>query len=135
MRWPFRARRRDHASRTLVLVDGRNVQRSTWPNPTDDLLVEALARWAEEEPGRDVVVVFDGRVEASASPVDVVCVAYADNELVERARAARVAGRTVLAATSDRELRERLEAIGVEVPWGGGRLLGELGLSQRGRRR
>jgi hypothetical protein len=134
MRWPFRARR-DLAARTLVLVDGRNVQRSTWPNPADDLLVEALARWGADEPTRDVVVVFDGMVEATAPRLEIVCVPYADNELVERARAARVAGRPVLAATSDRELRERLEAIGVEVPWGGGRLLGELGLSQRGRRR
>jgi predicted RNA-binding protein with PIN domain len=45
---------------TTVLVDGRNVQRSQWPNLSDEELVDQTRGWAERH-GRRVVVVFDGR--------------------------------------------------------------------------
>jgi predicted RNA-binding protein with PIN domain len=43
-----------------VLVDARNVQRSQWPNLTDEELVERTRSWAERN-GKRVVLVFDGR--------------------------------------------------------------------------
>ena len=42
-----------------VFVDGRNVQRSQWPNLSDEQLVERARAWAERN-GHDLVVVFDG---------------------------------------------------------------------------
>jgi predicted RNA-binding protein with PIN domain len=44
---------------SLVFVDGRNVQRSQWPNLSDEQLVERARAWAERN-GHDLVVVFDG---------------------------------------------------------------------------
>jgi hypothetical protein len=43
----------------LVFVDGRNVQRSQWPNLGDEELVERARAWAERH-GHEVVLVFDG---------------------------------------------------------------------------
>ena len=43
-----------------VLIDGRNVQRSQWPNLTDEELVERARAWAERN-GKRVVIVFDGK--------------------------------------------------------------------------
>ena len=45
---------------SLVFVDGRNVQRSQWPNLTDEQLVERARAWAERD-GHELVVVFDGK--------------------------------------------------------------------------
>jgi predicted RNA-binding protein with PIN domain len=45
---------------TTVLVDGRNVQRSQWPNMPDEELVERARAWAELH-GHRLVLVFDGR--------------------------------------------------------------------------
>ena len=42
-----------------VFVDGRNVQRSQWPNLRDEQLVERARAWAERN-GHELVVVFDG---------------------------------------------------------------------------
>ncbi len=126
----------DHAAPQLVLVDGSNVRRSTWPNPAPQAFVDALARWAGDHPDHvRVVVVFDGTSRA-ASPSDrleVVDIPYADDELVRIAADAVESGERVTAATSDRELRARLHEVGAEVAWGGGSLLRELGLA-RGRR-
>ncbi|MCW2924678.1 MAG: hydrolase [Thermoleophilia bacterium] len=125
-------------SRELVLVDARNVQRSGWPNPDDARFLAALEHWAEEDreaAGADVVLVVDG-VLRNAEPtgvVEVVEVDYADDELVARATAAVATGRSVRVATSDRELRARLEHAGATVPWGGGRFLRLLGLAHGGR--
>src|SRR5919197_2988034 len=43
----------------LVFVDGRNVQRSQWPNLSDEELLERARAWAERH-GHELVLVFDG---------------------------------------------------------------------------
>ena len=45
-----------------VFVDGRNVQRSRWPNLSDAQLVERARAWAERN-AHELVVVFDGETE------------------------------------------------------------------------
>ena len=42
-----------------VFIDGRNVQRSQWPNLSDEELLERARTWAERH-GHEVVLVFDG---------------------------------------------------------------------------
>jgi hypothetical protein len=44
---------------SLVFVDGRNVQRSQWPNLSDEQLIERARAWAERN-GHELVLVFDG---------------------------------------------------------------------------
>jgi len=51
--------------RVLVLVDGRNVQRSRWPNLSAEELVDAVAGWAAQE-GHEALVVFDGSAPEGA---------------------------------------------------------------------
>ena len=48
-----------------VYVDGRNVQRSQWPNLSDEELVERVREWAERH-GHEAVIVFDGEAPAGA---------------------------------------------------------------------
>ena len=43
-----------------VLIDARNVQRSRWPNLSDEELVERARTWAERN-GKQIVLVFDGK--------------------------------------------------------------------------
>jgi predicted RNA-binding protein with PIN domain len=43
-----------------VLIDARNVQRSKWPNLSDEELVDRAHAWAERN-GKRIVLVFDGR--------------------------------------------------------------------------
>jgi predicted RNA-binding protein with PIN domain len=43
-----------------VLIDARNVQRSQWPNLSDEELVERVRAWAERN-GKRIVLVFDGK--------------------------------------------------------------------------
>ncbi len=50
---------------TKVFVDGRNVQRSQWPNLSDEELLERCRDWAERN-GHEVVLVFDGEAPAGA---------------------------------------------------------------------
>ena len=45
---------------TLVVVDAENVRRSAWPNVSQEALVDAARRWADQE-GVDLLVVFDGQ--------------------------------------------------------------------------
>lgn len=117
-----------------MLVDGRNVQRSAWPNPDAAELLEALVRWSAQcLDDEELVVVFDGHVEPeqlepALGRATVICVSYADDEIVTLTERAVAAGRRARVATSDRELRTRVEAAGGEVAWGGGRLLAEVGL-------
>ena len=47
-------------SDTTVLIDGRNVQRSQWPNLTEEELIERTRAWAERN-GKRTVLVFDGK--------------------------------------------------------------------------
>lgn len=53
----------DLMSDPTVLIDGRNVQRSRWPNLTDDELVERARAWAERNRKR-IVIVFDGKASS-----------------------------------------------------------------------
>jgi hypothetical protein len=48
-----------------VFVDGRNVQRSQWPNLSDEELVDRTRAWAERH-GHEAVIVFDGAAPAGA---------------------------------------------------------------------
>jgi hypothetical protein len=49
----------------LVFVDGRNVQRSQWPNLSDEELLEQAQAWADRH-AHELVVVFDGQAPAGA---------------------------------------------------------------------
>src|SRR5947208_10029777 len=49
----------------LVFIDGRNVQRSQWPNLSDEELLELANAWAGRH-GHELVVVFDGPAPAGA---------------------------------------------------------------------
>jgi predicted RNA-binding protein with PIN domain len=111
----------------LVLVDGRNVQRSRWPNVSDEELVAACAAWAARE-GHRAVVVFDGRAPEWAA--DGVCeVVGTGGESADDwiARRAGDLDERHWLVTSDRELRERAGAKAAETT-GGGRFLSILGL-------
>ena len=48
-----------------VFVDGRNVQRSQWPNLSDEELLERCRDWAERH-GHEIVLVFDGEAPGGA---------------------------------------------------------------------
>ena len=48
-----------------VYIDGRNVQRSQWPNLSDEELVERTRAWAERH-GHEAVIVFDRQAPAGA---------------------------------------------------------------------
>jgi hypothetical protein len=49
----------------LVFIDGRNVQRSQWPNLSDEELVKRVDAWAERH-GHETVIVFDGEAPDGA---------------------------------------------------------------------
>lgn len=112
-----------------VIIDGRNVMRSRWPNAGERELVEAVARWASDHPREPIVgVVFDGTYEGEGPGVyehdeRLVVVAtkgeLADDVIVREVEEVREGGEPVLVATSDRELRERVEALGGTVVGGG----------------
>jgi rRNA-processing protein FCF1 len=86
---------------TVVIVDGENVRRSTWPNPSRDEIDTAAQAWAVRE-GHELRVVWDEDV------------GYADDEIV---RLAREVEPPVWVVTSDRGLQGRLD---VERIIGGG---------------
>lgn len=112
-----------------VIIDGRNVMRSRWPNAGERELVEAIAAWAAEHPREPIVaVVFDGTYEGAGPGMfehddRTVVVAtkgeVADDVIVGEVEELRASGEVVLVATSDRELRERVEAHGARVVGGG----------------
>ena len=107
---------------TVVLVDGRNVMRSRWPNVPEAELVERVQRWAEGE-GLEAVIVFDGSApEGAIGTKD----ESADDWI---AREAGALERSYWLVTSDRELRERAGR-GAERILGGGAFLRELGLTR-----
>ena len=53
---------------TTVIVDGRNVQRSLWPNIRSERLVELVRDWATDHEVQPLVV-FDGRAPVEAGDV------------------------------------------------------------------
>jgi hypothetical protein len=85
-----------------VLVDAENVRRSLWPNMPKDELVERCEAWGKAN-GHDVLVVWEG----------------------ERTADDRIAGEVreleppVWVATSDRELRRRVEPHAERILGGG----------------
>ena len=109
----------------LVLVDGRNVQRSRWPNVSDEELVAAVEGWAARE-GHEAVVVFDGSAPEGAVGTGG---ESADDWIARRAAELE---EPFWLATSDRELRRRAGGAAERII-GGGSLLGVLGLNPRGR--
>ncbi len=119
---------RSRGPKPVVLVDARNVQRSTWPNIPDRELVERARLWAG---GRfELVLVFDGEVSeglAAEAGVEIVATGAgsADDWIAREAGALRAAGRPFCLATSDRGLRDRSSAGAVETI-GGGTLAREL---------
>jgi predicted RNA-binding protein with PIN domain len=112
-----------------VIIDGRNVMRSRWPNAGERDLVEAIARWAAAHERRPIVaVVFDGTYEGEGPGMfehdeRTVVVAtqgeVADDVIVREVEELRGEHEPVIVATSDRELRERVEAHGAKVIGGG----------------
>jgi predicted RNA-binding protein with PIN domain len=112
-----------------MIIDGRNVMRSSWPNAGERELVSAIARWAGEHPRTPIVaVVFDGTYEGEGPGMyehdeRVVVVAtqgeIADDVIVREVEELRAEREPVIVATSDRELRERVEALGAKVVGGG----------------
>jgi len=109
----------------IVLVDGRNVQRSRWPNLSSEELVDAIERWASEE-GHTAVVVFDGSAPAGAIGT---VGESADDWITRRARELE---EPFWLVTSDRELRRRAGERADRIV-GGGSFLGILGLDRRSR--
>jgi hypothetical protein len=107
---------------TVVLVDGRNVMRSRWPNIPGAELVEQVRRWADSE-GVEAVIVFDGNAPEGAIGTR----GESADDWIAR-EAGRLDGSYWL-VTSDRELRERAGARAVRIV-GGGAFLRELGLSR-----
>lgn len=89
-----------------MLVDAENVRRSVWPNIGRDKLVGLVERWAERE-GLRAEVVFEGRGET------------ADDRIAARAADLHARGDEVWVATSDRGLRERVQAFAARILGGG----------------
>lgn len=112
-----------------VIIDARNVMRSRWPNAGERELVDAVARWASEHPHTPIVaVVFDGTFEGDGPGVyehdeRTVIVAtkgeIADDVIAREVEELRAESEPVIVATSDRELRERVESHGAKVIGGG----------------
>jgi predicted RNA-binding protein with PIN domain len=99
----------------IVLVDGRNVLRSQWPNLPERELTERCRAWAGREHVR-VVVAFDGRapgdligeqVEDELLTIVGTGSESADDWLTRRAAKLAEAGEEHWLVTSDRELRLR----------------------------
>jgi predicted RNA-binding protein with PIN domain len=104
----------------VVLVDGENVRRSTWPNVSPERLVELAREWAAAH-GHQVLVVFDGRAPEEAEDVVGSGAETADEWIVREA--ARLDDFWLV--TSDRELRRRVGE-GAKRVVGGGAFLREL---------
>jgi hypothetical protein len=92
----------------IVLVDGENVRRSTWPNIGRRELEALCERWGRQH-GHDVVVVWESEESA-------------DERI---AREARLVSEPLWVVTSDRGLRERVQPF-AEHFVGGGAFVREL---------
>ena len=106
---------------TVVVVDGRNVMRSRWPNVGETELVERVQQWAEGK-GLEAMIVFDGKAPEGAIGTK----GESADDWITR-EAGGLQGSYWL-VTSDRELRERAGGRAARVI-GGGAFLRELGLS------
>ena len=115
-------------SERIVIVDGENVRRSTWPNIRQAELVERCRAWAERE-HVSVEVVFDGKPPlAVASPEATVfgsAPESADAWIARRAAELRANGARFWLVTSDRALRANAGR-GAERVIGGGSFAREL---------
>ena len=109
-----------------MLVDGRNVARSRWPNLPVEQVITRTSRWAERE-GVEAVVVFDGhvrgrepawRVDERTAVVETGS-GSADDWIAREARRLAREGRRVWLVSSDRGLRARVDDV-VERVIGGG---------------
>ena len=118
--------------RVTVLVDARNVLRSTWPNIPEEELVQRCRVWVAER-GFTAVLVFDGKAPGDAvgerALDDAVSVVGTGSETadawLERAAARLDRGRPFWLVTSDRALRQAAGA-GAERIVGGGTFAREL---------
>lgn len=92
----------------IVLIDGRNVLRSRWPNIPERRLVELCTAWARAA-GHRAVLVFDGTAPAGESDehCDVVGsgAESADTWLERRAAELETGEQPYWLVTSDRALR------------------------------
>lgn len=119
---------------TTVLIDGRNVLRSRWPNIPEQELVERACAWAAAE-GRHAVVVFDGpapgghvgeRVLADHCVVIGTRAESADSWLERAAAELHARGERYWLVTSDRALRAAAGRHAARTV-GGGSFAGMLG--------
>lgn len=118
----------------LVLVDGRNVQRSRWPNVADDQLVDAVQEWLPNSQFDSALIVFDGHIGTAAErPSGAVRTLATGRTIADDALADLVNSRLEEApelctqlVTSDRGLRSRVPAGALLC--GGGKFLSLLGL-------
>ena len=107
---------------TVVLVDGRNVMRSRWPNVPEAELVESVQRWAKGE-AVEAAIVFDGDAPEGAIGTK----GESADDWIAR-EAGSLEGPYWL-VTSDRQLRERAGGRAERIV-GGGAFLRELGLAR-----
>lgn len=116
------------SGRPIVLVDGRNVLRSQWPNLPGRELIERCRRWAETEDVR-VELAFDrsapGNLVGERAEDERLTVVgtggeSADDWLTRRAAALAQAGSEHWLVTSDRELRRRAGGRAARTIGGGG---------------
>ena len=105
--------------RVFVLVDGRNVQRSRWPNVSSEELVAAVGRWAVDA-GHEALVVFDGSAPDGAVGTG----GESADDWIARHASEREGDLWLV--TSDRDLRRRVGERAAKTTGGGGflRLLG-----------
>jgi hypothetical protein len=108
--------------RALALVDGRNVQRSRWPNVPDADMVRRACEWAEQE-GVHAVVVFDGNTDAQGDGVTCTVVPVrgetADEWIIRQTAALHRLGVPFVLVTSDRELRRLAGSNATRIIGGG----------------
>jgi predicted RNA-binding protein with PIN domain len=125
---------------TVVLIDGRNVQRSRWPNVPGDELVQRCATWAQAH-GLHALVIFDGTApgellgeHARDASCGVVGTGResADDWIARRARELAGSQTPYWLVTSDRELRARAGQ-NAERCIGGGSFLPQIGAAARPR--
>jgi predicted RNA-binding protein with PIN domain len=109
-------------STPLVIVDGENVRRSTWPNIGRQELVERCAAWARREHVR-ALVVFDGDAPTARvdGPVEVAGSGgeTADAWIARRAAELRAGETAFWLVTSDRALRDEASPGAQQVIGGG----------------